>query len=559
LERTVARLLEKDRRRRYGDANELLADFELLTMTAAPASLRFPMQKVRRRSLVVAMGGLIVIATIGSVLWRNARGRVPVPATAAAMPAVTAAHDPASDRTKTIAVLPFTNMSPDPDEDYLVDGLTEELIGALSKVSALRVVARTSAFAFKGANRDIREIGRALDVGTILEGSVQKVDDRIRVRAQLINVADGLHLWSETYDREVSDMFAIQRDLALRIAVALEAGLSPAERQRLVRRPTTSPDAFALYLKGRHFWNQRTSGAFLRAIEYFEQAIEIDPGYAQAHAGLAAVYSLQGLWGELAPQEARERMRAASMRAVELDDSLAEAHAVLGAYMHVYEWNSEAAEREQLRAIELDPSYPTARHYYSNLLRSMGRLEEALVQKAIAAQLDPLDPILTETLGTLLIRAGRFDEALEHVRDALELDSMFWWPHAGLGQYYEATGHLDEALGAYQRANQLRGQGRAYRLPAHIARVLARAGRKTEARQVLGELQAEALRTGLHDPGVAPVLLALDDLEGAFDWLELSYRERHPQLRFIAGSPEFAPFEVEPRYIDLLRRIGVRR
>jgi len=551
LERVLTRLLHKHPASRYASADELLADFAML-MAAAPLPVS-RRSDIRRIPRVVLAGALIVVVGIAA-FWLAVGGPTRLPASAAAIPMVRGAGGESPEGTKTIAVLPFTNVSRDPGEDYLIDGLTEELIGALSNVRALRVVARTSAFAFKGASLDIREIGRALDVATILEGSVQKSGDRIRVRAQLINVADGLHLWAETYDSETTDIFALQRDLALRIATALEAGLSPAERERVVRRSTASTEAFALYLKGRHFWNQRTSAAFRRAHEYFERAIEADSQYASAYAGLASVYSLQGLWGDIPPAVARERMRIAALKAVQLDDSLADAHAVLGTYMHVYEWNSEAAEREQLRAIELDPNHLTARYFYGNLLRSHGRIEEALAQYDVAIELDPLDPLLSENLGRTLMLAGRFDEAREHLQEVLDLDSTFWRAHTGLGLYYETTGRLDDALRTYRRAYELGG-----RRDIDIARILGRLGQEQEARRILREQEQQAARTALHDPDVATVLLALNDLEGALDWLERSYGERHPQLRFIAGDPIFKPFEVEPRYIDLLRRIGVRR
>jgi serine/threonine-protein kinase len=454
---------------------------------------------------------------------------------------------------RTIAVLPFTNLSPDPEENYLVDGLTEELIGVLSRVRELRVAARTSAFAYKGANRDIREIGREMDVGAILEGSVQRVGDRIRVHAQLIDVADGFHLWSEAYDRDVTDMFAVQRDLALRIASALQASLSPAERQLVTERRTVSPEAFALYLKGRHFWNQRTSIGFDRARDYYQRAIAADPGFAQAHAGLATTYSLQGLWGDLSSAAAGERVRAAATRAVELDDALAEAHAALGVYLHVYAWDSEAAEREQRRAIDLDPRLVIARYFYGNLLRAHGRLDEALAQHRTALEIDPLDLVVNEAFGKTLILADRVEEASAHFQGALELDSLSWSLHAGLGASHEAAGRYAEALNEFRRASDLGGP------ILHVARLLARVGREEEARDILAKLREEAGRTGIHNTDVATVFYALHDVDGALDWLEQALRERTPGLRFIHGRPEFKGLDAEPRYRDLLRRIGVVR
>lgn len=561
LERVVDRLLEKDAGARYASADQLLADLASASVTS-PVRISVPAPRDafswRRREARIAVASFAIVLLSGAAVWLAGRGAAPGAATAGLEALTKAASDRPVDGTKTIAVLPFTNLSRDPEEDYFSDGLTEELIGVLSRVRALRVAARTSAFAFKGANRDIREIALALRVGTVLEGSVRIDGDRVRVAAQLINAEDGFHLWSETYERELTDIFAIQRDLALSIASALEAELTPAERERLRRRPTVSPEAFALYLKGRHFWNQRTRIGYERAIEYFQQAIDVDSQYAGAHAGLAAVYSLQGLSGALGPGEARERMRGAVLEALELDDGLAEAHAVLGLYLHAFEWDAEGAERSQLRAIEVDPSYATARHYYGNLLSAMGRLEEAVAQKTRAVELDPLNPALSETLAFTLLRAGRVDEALQHVRNALELDSTYWRAHAVLGLFYETSNRLEQAIRSYERANELAG-ATIHRTRPDIARVLARAGRKQEARQVLAQQQAEAARTGMGEPSVATALIELGAVEEAFGLLERAYQQRHPHLPFIAGDPRFARFEDEPRFIDLMRRVGVWR
>jgi serine/threonine-protein kinase len=555
LERIVARLLQKEPQARYSSTDQLLGD--LTRVLASPGSTmawRIRVPSARRRPALLAVSGGLVVGLGAATLWLGERGAGPAHATAAESTR-TGADNGRDGRARTIAVLPFTNLSRDPEEEYFSDGLTEELVTALAQVRALRVAARTSAFVFKDENRDIREIGVALDVGTVLEGSVRKDGNRVRVLAQLIDVEDGFHLWSESYDREGTDIFAIQRDLALRIASALEAELSPAERERLARRPTASAEAFTLYLRGRHFWNQRSSAGFRRAIEYFERAIDADPQYASAYAGLAAVYSLQGLSGELEPREAQDRMRAAALKAIELDDGLAEAHAALGSYLHTFAWDSEAAEREQLRAIELDPSYPTARHFYGNLLRAMGRLDESLAQKTRALDLDPLVPVLSESLAFTLLGAGRPAEALQHIDNVLEQDSTFRRGHSVLGLIYEATDRLEEALRAHERAGEL---AKTPQTSADIARVLARMGRTHEARQLLERLEQEALSTGVFEPSLASVRLSLNDVQGALAWLEQGYQQRHPGLRFMSGDPRFSAFADEPQYIDLLRRVGVR-
>jgi serine/threonine-protein kinase len=496
-------------------------------------------------AVVTAVG---IIAALGILV--SPRFRPP------ATPPVAASTRAAADA-KTVAVLPFLNLSRDPADEYLSDGLTEEVIGALAQVRSLRVVARTSAFAFKGDDRDIREIGRALGAQVLLEGSVRRDGDRVRVTAQLINAADGLHLWSHTYDRQATDLFAIQSDVAARIASALEAEVTPDDRARLARRPTENPAAHADYLKGRYFWNQRTRAGFDRAIEYFERAIAADSDYAAPHAGLAMVYSLQGLSGYLLPEEAKRRMRDAAQKAVDLDNGNAEAHAALGAYLNVHEWNSDASERAYRRAIELDPAYGTARHLYSNLLRTMGRTDDALDQKRRALQLDPLVPAMSEALAFTLVDAGRPGEALEHIRNAIELDSTFWRGYATLGFYYEATGKFDSAIREYERAIRLGGASTT--ADAGLARNLALAGRPNDARVVLDRLRTEAARTGVHAPGVAGVFLALDDVDGAVMWLERSYAQRHPQLRLMGHRAAFGRLGEDARFVDLMRRVGVVR
>jgi tetratricopeptide (TPR) repeat protein len=329
--------------------------------------------------------------------------------------------------------------------------------------------------------------------------------------------------------------------------------LTPSERARLAQRPTENPAAHTLYQKGRYFWNQRTRSGYLRAIEYYGRAIEADPRYARAYAGLATVYSMQGIFGNVTPDEASELTRQYALKALALDPDVAEARTVLGGYYQAHAWDSEAAEREHLRALGLDPNYSTAHFWYGNFLTSMGRYEEAVAHKTKAVELDPLAPQLSWALGITFLVADRPDEALEQFRDAIELDSMYYPAYAGLGDVHEARGQLHEAVRAYQRAVELGGENTAR---AGLARVLALAGRKEEARTMLTELQAEAARTGVYAPWVATVFPALDDVDGALDWLERSYRQRHPSLRFL-GGPGFARLGADPRYRDLRRRIGL--
>ena len=506
---------------------------------ATPARRRY----VKRALVLPIVAGMGLAVLLSAILF--------FPDTHAKLGAAAA---PPAVNPKAIAVLPCANLSGDPEQEYFSDGLTDELTGALSQVHSLSVVSRTSAFAFKGENRDIREVAHKLNVGTILECSVRRAGERVRVTAQLINAGNGFHLWAQTYDREGTDVFAIQSDLALRIANALEAELTPVERTRMSRRPTTSPEAHTLYQKGRYFWNQRSRSGYERAIEYYERAIEADPRYAEAYAGLATVYSMQGIFGELSPSEASERTKENALKALALDSEVAEAHTVLGGYYQAHVWDSEAAEREHLRGLELDPNYSTAHFWYGNYLTSMRRFEEAIAHKMKAVELEPLSPQLTWALGRTLIVADRPDEALVQFHNAIELDSMYYPAFSGLGDAYLAKGLLDEAVRAFQRAVELDGEDTDTR--AGLASSLGLAGRKGEASGILAELQAEAARAGVYAPWVATVFCALDDVDGAIDWLERSYQQRHPLLRWIDG-PGFACLDGDPRYRDLRRRIGL--
>jgi len=441
-----------------------------------------------------------------------------------------------------------------PEEEYFSAGLTEELIAALSQIRSLRVAARTSAFAFKDQSRDTREIGRTLNVATVLVGSVRKSGNRIRVTAQLIDVSNGLSLWSQTYDeRAISDILDIQVDLGLRIARALETNLTPSEQARLARKPTENLEAYTLYLKGRFAWSQRNQGLYT-AIEYFNQAIAVDSLYARAYAGLASAYGPLGLFGYIRPEEGRARMGAAARRAVELDDGLAEGHTVLAAYLHIYEWDWAAAEKEFQRALELDPDFPTTHRFYGFFLGMMGRLDEALSEQRRAQELDPLAPDVE--IGTPLLRLGRYDLAEAAFREKIERDPTFWIGYDGLGQVLELTGRRTEAVSAFERAVALSGP--ALRPKALLARALILAGREAEGRRMIHELRVEGTRRGIYHPAVAVAIVAGGDTSGAFEWLEAAYRQRHPDLVRLKTEKFYAPLRGDPRFQDLLRRVGFR-
>ncbi len=508
----------------------------------------------RHGRAAVAVRLTLVAAAVSGGAWFFVRDR---PDTPKIFPSVSRgeatapAGAPVAARSATLAVLPFANLSRDPEEQYFADGLTEDLIEVVARVQGVRVLGRMSVFALEGRHYDVHEIGRRLKADAILTGSVRREGDRVRVRAELVEAANGVQLWSHSYDREGTDIFAIQSDIALHIADALEAELTPAERALLARRPTASQEAYVLYLKGRYFWNQRTSGGFARAIDYFRRAIEADPRYARAYAGLAFAYEMQGFQGDVAPAEAGERTRAAAMKALELDGDLAEAHTALAGYLDVYAWDPQAAEREHLRAIELDPDYATAHQWYGNLLTAIGRLDEAVAEKRRGVELDPLSAPQNESLGSTLAAAGRYGEAVAALESAIELEPTYWRAQTSLGSIYEVTGRTPDAVRAHERAVEL--APRSFTARAGLARALALAGRREDARKILLDLKAEADRTGRRDPVLSTVWLALGEVDPAIGWLESAYRQKHPALRFkLRLEPLFAPLRTDPRFLALL-------
>lgn len=354
---------------------------------------------------------------------------------------------PSSQEKKSIAVLPFANLSPDPENEYFSDGLTEELINSLSRIEGLRVASRTSAFAWKGKQENIRKIGEQLNVETVLEGSVRKAGNRLRITAQLVNIADDSHLWSERYDREMEDVFVVQDDIARAIVDALKIQLASDQKHQLVKPPTESITAYTLYLQGRFHWNKRSKEGFERAIQYFEQALQIDPTYARAYAGLADCYTLWASYGYLDPQEGFPKAREAALKALELDETLAEAYASLAAIKLNYEQDIQGAEEKIERAIRLNPNYATAHHWHAATLAVLGRTDEAVVAIQRALELDPLSAIMRVTAGEIFQLAGRWQEAAEHLRTALELN-----PH--LTGAYSALARIHQLCGNWQQAEQ---------------------------------------------------------------------------------------------------------
>ncbi|HEU4829434.1 MAG TPA: tetratricopeptide repeat protein, partial [Gemmatimonadales bacterium] len=454
-----------------------------------------------------------------------------------------------------IAVLPFANMSPDGADEYFSDGMTEEIMTALSRVEGLRVAARTSAFAFKGKRESVREIGRQLGVGTVLEGSVRRAGDSLRVTAQLIDADDGYRLWAGTYDRNRSDVFAVQEEIAQAIVAALRVSLS-GELGAMVVPPTADLAAYDFYLEGRHALNRRSGASLLEAADYFAQAIARDARFAQAFAGLAAAYVLLPGYNVTGSSEAWPKSRAAAERALALDSTLAEAHTTLayGRFMFDSDWRG--AEQGFRRAIALDPGYPTAHHWYGDFLGGRGDLEGYLQEVRLAHALDPLSRQIGTEVGRALWALRRDDEAVTHLQLLLRADPMFAEAHVTLGRVYLQQGRLADAIGAFQKGVELRDRD-ALDL-AELANAYALAGKRSEARRLLMELEARSRREYVQPTAFAIVHMGLGEDERAFDWLDRAAAEHDGWLAESIFYPTFNPLRSHPRYPLLLQSLGLR-
>jgi serine/threonine-protein kinase len=426
---------------------------------------------------------------------------------------------------KSIAVLPFSNTSADADNDYFSDGITEEIINALVQVPGLRVAARTSVFAFKGKSEDLRAVAAKLGVQSLLEGSVRKVGSRIRITAQLINAADGLHIWSERFDRELDDIFEVQDDIARTIALRLKAQIEP--KTALVRPPTTDLQAYDLYLRGRHFWEQRGPG-LVRALQCFEGALARDPDYALAHAGVADVYNLLAFYGAMPPRQAIPKARAAANRALEIDPDLAEAHTALGFTVLVYDWDAIAAEKLFRRAIALKPTYVTARMWLAASLIAQRRSREAVECDEEAVRIEPLSLFAHVHLAWMLALEGRLDEADRRIQHALEIDPHFLMSQWLGGQLFIVRGRVDEGFALLESASDM--SGRTPFMLGTLASALAMVGRTEESRELLKELETRSETEYVRAFTFFIMHAHLGDFDKAFELAEKAREERDTVL-----------------------------
>ena len=458
---------------------------------------------------------------------------------------------------RSLAVLPLENLSGDASQNYFADGMTDELITDLAQISALRVISRTSVMAYKGARKPLPQIARELNVDAVVEGTVLRAGNQVRITAQLIDASTDKHLWSQSYEGELRDTLALQNRVASAIADQIRISLTPQERVALKTVKVVNPQAYESYLKGRYFWNKRTADGLKVALAYFKQAIEEDPSYDQAYSGLADTYALLGDWqyAVMTPKEAFPKAKAAAIKALELDSTLGEAHNSLAFVLDGFDWDLDAGGKEFQRAIALNPGYATAHHWYAWHLSLLGRFDDAIVEMRKAENLDPLSLIINADLAELLGLAHSYDESIRQSRKTIEMDPNFALAHNQLAQAYLQKHMNDEAVAELQKAVALSGNSPTS--IANLARAYVASGKRSEAVKLLDHLKKRSKPGYSNASEIAVIYASLGDADQAMNWLEKGYNERfNPGVLL---RPGFNPLRSDPRFQNLVHRIGLAR
>jgi len=462
---------------------------------------------------------------------------------------------PAPAGIRSLAVLPLENLSGDASQNYFADGMTDELITDLAQISALRVISRTSVMAYKGARKPLPQIARELNVDAVVEGTVLRSGDQVRITAQLIEASTDKHLWSQSYEGELRDTLALQSRVASAIADQIRINLTPREQAALKNVKVVNPEAYESYLKGRYFWNKRTADGLKAALAYFKQAIEEDPKYAKAYSGLADTYALLGDWqyAVMTPKEAFPEAKAAAIHALELDNTLGEAHNSLAFVLDGFDWDLDAGGREFQRAIELNPGYATAHHWYAWHLTLLGRFDEALAEMRKAENLDPLSLIINADLAELLGLAHSYDDSIRQSLKTIEMDPNFALAHNQLAQAYLQKHMYAEAVAELQKAVELSRDSPT--CIANLARAYVASGKREEAVKLLNTLKKRSTTGYSNASEIAMIYASLGDTDQAMNWLEKGFEERfNPGVLL---RPGFDPLRSDPRFQNLLRRIGL--
>ena len=454
-----------------------------------------------------------------------------------------------------LAVMPLVNESKDPNMEYLGDGITESIINSLSQLPQLRVMARSTVFRYKDRGVDPQEVGNHLGVRAVLTGRVLNVSDHLIIKVELVHVGDGSQLWGEQYNRNLTDIFTVEEEISKEISEKLRLRLSDEQKKKLSKRHTDNTEAYQLYLKGRYHWNKRTDSDLKKSIQFFEQAIAKDPTYALAYVGLADSFNILGYYGYLSPREGFSKAKVAAVRALEIDEALAEAHNSLAFVRLLYDWDWQDAERQFKRALKLNPGYATAHHWYAEHLAAMGRRDEALAQMKRALELDPLSLIINTLAGWVYYRARNYDQAIAELQRTLEMDPNFVPAHLFLGWSYLQKGLYKEAVSEFESAKQF-SESDTVAL-AGLGHVYAKAGQTSKARKVLSELK-ELSKTSFVSPyDIALIYVALGDRDKAFEWLDKAYESRSEMLVWTKIDPMLDPIRTDPRFVDLLQRVGL--
>ena len=497
----------------------------------------------RRVVLWVAAAGTFVLLAVAAIVWNPAGVRETFRGRAGSGPI------------RSLAVLPLANLSGDTDQDYFVDGMTDALRQHLEGISALRVISRTSSMHYRGTLKPLPDIARELKVDAVVEGSVLRSGNRVRITVELVQAAADRRLWSNSYEQDLSDIFALQAEVARRIAGEIRVTLTPSDRARLARVRTSNPDAYQAYSRGRFLWNKRTEEDMKKAVGYFQQAVDRDPSYALAYDGLADCWVGLGWYGYLAPAATFPHAKAALTRALSLDDSLAETHTSLAFVSLYYDRDWQAAEREFRRAIDLNPNYANGHHWYGEFLSLVGRHEQAIAESERARELDPLSNIINTWVGSRYFFARQYDKALEQYRNAVEMDPNFVPARLVLGQAYEQKGMLQEAIAELQRAVSLSGGSPVY--VASLAHACGKAGRRAEASRLLDELKEIAQQRFVSSYDLALAHLGLGENATVFTLLGRAIEEHSPRVVFMGVEPRFDSLRADARFRGLMKRVGL--